>query len=1010
MNLPQFNAWLSVHPLRLAARWLALLLATVLTGFAVDTEYDARPWGTDDGLPHNNVNAIVQDHARYLWFATMGGLARFDGRSFKEIPIPAAYRSGGYNIRAIIEERPEVMIIISASSDLLRINGNEVTPHPLNPILKSLRDSPSRLFVDPAGAVWVGTGSGRLYRMDRDGTILPLAGGQPVVARPRHFSFAVDENGETWVAVSGYLAVYRAGELHPYPHTSRGLLITSRRAGGFWICDESHLLRMDRGKIVEEVNEVPWQNSFTQLSTIFEDSDGVPWIGLNRDGLFRYAEGRLVHVPTPSNGVDCFAEDHEGSLWVGTNGDGALRLRIKSHHFIGKSTGLEQTPSSLSEDSSGKVWLAQRQGGISVVDPASNVSRPELPPPNFANVILADLQGRIWFGGGNRGLTVAGPDFSRPAERLSAPTANLHLLFCAKNGDVWFGAEPRQLGYYHDGEAHLLTAEDGYDGKPIRAITQDSAGDIWLGSFRGGLFRWNGKKLQSIQGEPGLPDCPINDLIADGPGNLWIATTEGLVRREDGKFRTFTKVDGLADNLLLQVVEDNFGRLWLGARSGLFVVSKIELQSVSLGQLSRVSSRLYARDHGLVGVTLSADHHPKCLKARDGRLWFATQHGALVISPSLVGRDLLPPPILIDEVRLDGARLSTAAPIKFPVGDHRLEVQFAAPSFLSPENVQVSYRLEGIDRHWLDAGADRAASFVNLPSGNYRLRATAQHRAASITSEPVELAFVVTPAWWETTYARLTALLLLTGFTALIVRAASQRALKTRLAKLESEHALEKERARIARDLHDELGSGLTELGMLADRISDTPSAEIPSLLRGFGWRTRRLAAELSSIVWTMSSANGRLDALGVFIRQYAQRLFRHTGATCIVSGVDALPAIIIAPEPQQQLLATIKEALNNVIKHSHATQAEISLSWENGVFDIVIRDNGIGFDVEAKTAEADGNGLRNMRSRAVENRGTLTLESRPSQGTTLHLRFPLPGHPVPAASNPAPRPPHPQP
>lgn len=1001
MNLPQFNALLSVHPLRLAIRWIALILATVSTGFTVDIEYDARPWQTDDGLPHNSVNAIVQDHARYLWFATMGGIARFDGRAFKEIQLPAAYRSGGYNIRASAEERPEVMMIVSASGDLLRIANGEITPHPLNATLKALHDGPTALFVDPTGAVWVGTGSGRLFRVDRDGTIVPLAGGQPIVARPRHFTFAVDENGETWVAVSAYLGVYRGGELHPYSHSSHGLLIATRRAGGFWICDESHLLRMDHGKIVEQTDDVPWLNSFSQLRQVFEDSEGVPWIALSRDGLFRYNEGHLVQVPTPSTAVNCVAEDHEGSLWVGTGGDGALRLRIKSHELIGKSNGMERAPSSLSEDSAGKIWLAQRQGGISAIDSGSKIPHQELPQTTFANVILADLQGRIWFGGGNRGLTVAGPDFSRPVERLSVPTSNLHLLFCAKNGDVWFAAEPRQMGYYHDGEAHLLGPDDGYDGRPIRAITQDSAGDIWLGSLRGGLLRWDGKKIELIRTAPGFPDCPINDLIADGPGNLWIATTEGLVRREDGKFRTFTKDDGLADNLLVQVVEDNFGRLWLGSRSGLFVVSKIELQAVLLGQLSRVSSRLYGRDHGLVGFTPSADHHPKCLKARDGRLWFATQHGALVVSPSVVGRDLSPPPILIDEVRLDGVRLSTAGPVKFPSGDHRLEVQFAAPSFLSPENVQVSYRLEGIDRHWLDAGADRAVSFVNLPSGNYRLRATAQHRAASVTSEAVEFAFVVAPAWWETPLTRISALLLLTGLTAWTVRTVSQRALKARLAGLERENALEKERARIARDLHDELGSGLTELGMLADRMSDTASSEIPSLLRGFGWRTRRLAAELSSIVWTMSSANGCLDALGVFIRQYAQRLFRHTGVSCIVTGVDTLPAIMIAPEPQHQLLATIKEALNNIIRHSHATQAEISLKWEEGTFEIFIRDNGIGFDVTAKTEDADGNGLRNMHSRAAESLGTLTLESRPDHGTTLRLRFPVPGRPAPTPTAP---------
>jgi len=996
--MPQFNAWFSVHPFCLAARCFTLLLAAVSTGFGADTEYDARPWRTDEGLPHNSVNAIVQDHDRYLWFATMGGVARFDGRAFKEIELPAAYRAGGYNIRAIAEERPGVMLVISANADLLRISQSEITLHPATAALKALKDTPAALFVDPEGTVWIGTAGGRVLRVDRSGAATVLVHGQPLVGRPRRYSFAVDENHEVWVALSGYLGVYRDGDLRPYPNSSYGIFIAHRRAGGFWICDESHLSRMDHGKIVEQTSEVPWSNSFSQLREIFEDDEGVLWVALSRDGLFRYVDGHLIPVPTPSTGISCLAEDHEGSLWAGTGGDGALRLRVKSHHLIDKSTGLEDLVSSLCEDPSGKVWLAHRRGGVSAVEPKSHVPHEEFPRQTFANVVMADHQGRIWYGGGNRGLQVIGPDFSQPPEHLPIPGANLHLLFCAQNDDVWFAANPKQLGYYRNGAPHLLGEEEGFDPRNIRAITQDPSGDIWMGS-REGLLHWNGKKIEAVGAQQGAPELPINDLISDGPGNLWIATTEGLVRREEGKYRIFTKAEGLVDNLIVQVVEDDFGRLWLAARAGLFVVSKVELLAVARGQLAQVSSRLYGRNQGLIGISPVSDYHPKSFKGRDGRVWFATQQGALVVSPDLVGRDLAPPDVLVDEIRLDGVRLPPTQPIKFPAGEHRLELQFAAPSFLSPENIQVNYLLDGIDKHWIDAGADRAASFVNLPSGTYHVKAIARHRASSVSSKPIELSIVVTPAWWETPLAHFSALLLLTGMTAWLVRTISQRALRRRLERLEREHELEKERARIARDLHDELGSGLTELGMLADRISETTPVEIPPLLRGFGWRTRRLAAELSSIVWTMSSANGQLDALAVFIRQYAQRLFRHTGVSCNVNGVETIPAVAIAPEPQQQLLATVKEALNNIVKHAQATRAEINLKWENGIFEILIRDNGIGFDVAAKTAEADGNGLRNMHSRAAEIQGSLVLESAPNRGTTLLLRFPISAPPSPALS-----------
>lgn len=217
------------------------------------------------------------------------------------------------------------------------------------------------------------------------------------------------------------------------------------------------------------------------------------------------------------------------------------------------------------------------------------------------------------------------------------------------------------------------------------------------------------------------------------------------------------------------------------------------------------------------------------------------------------------------------------------------------------------------------------------------------------------------------------------------------RRLRQRLRRLEQEHALEKERVRIARDLHDDLGASLTELGLLAERLVGTPAQELAPQLAGLARRTRRLSTELSGIVWTMSPRNGTLDRLAEFIRLYAQRVLRGTPIDYNVKGGEDFPTLPLAPDLQHQVIAATKEALNNVLKHSSATEAVIELRYTGGFFEIYISDNGRGFSVTAAD-KADGNGLRNIRARIEEIGGEVAIASTLGCGTQVTLRVALPG------------------
>ena len=981
--------------------WRQIIFGCLALGVVVcaapprPAEYFTRTWTTDDGLPHNSTSRVVQDEAGFMWFATVGGLARFDGREFRKIPVAGQTESLGFNIRGLARERPGTLLVIPTDGQLLRLTGSTTTVHPATTELIAAGDKPADLHVENSGAVWIGTFDGRLLRWQPDGATTWFGREQPLGTRSKRFTFATDEADRTWVASDGLLAVFREGDWRRHEAAPAGpMLIAPGKDGAIWVCTAARLLRIEHGRLAPVCDGVPWENEFNSIRHVFEDSAGNVWISSSRRGLFRFADGRVERIATPYSSVSFVTEDREGNLWAATD-SGVVQLREKAFQLFNVASGLRQeSVSAVGEDARGRMWLANRAGGLAAVGPDDPRPQPPAWPDAavFANVVCADTRNRLWFGGGRDGLRRVALDAPAVPERLPAPAMNLHLLFAAKNGDMWFAAGGDQLGCYHDDHLRVFAAGDGFPPQSIRALAEDANGHIWLGGPGGSLFRWDGVRFQDFDAAPGWPRRPIHAITAGADGLLWICTAGGLIVKDGERFHVLTQAHGLADDILQQVLEDDQGRVWFASSRGFFHVTKAELLAVVRGGASRVTSHAFGRSQGLTSVTPTANYQPAAARTRDGRLWFATSQGAVVIDPERLPRDLPPPPVVIDEMRLDGQVLATSGAVRVPSGRHRLDFRFAALTYTTPDAVVVRHQLEGADAGWVESGSDRAANYSGLAPGNYRLRVIARNSTGQWNNDGATLSFTVVPAWWETMPARVGGLLLLVGASGWIARGVSQRRLKARLRRLEQEHALEKERVRIARDLHDDLGASLTEVGLLADRLVGTPATELAPQLAGLAWRTRRLATELSGIVWTMSPKNSTLDRLGEFIRQYAQRLFRATAIECLVRGVDNLPAAPLAPDPQHQLLATTKEALNNVLKHSRATQVTVALACEGDTFELVISDNGTGF-APADAGVSDGNGLRNMKARIGEIGGTLVIASAPGAGTRVTVRVPL--HPA---------------
>ena len=964
--------------------------------------YYAKGWLVEDGLPHNVVNRMVQDHRGFFWLATAGGLARFDGREFREFPLPMVPVDASFNIRDLVMEDPSTLLMLPASGGIVRMRDNVFSYHPATTALAG--KSVGAVFAEPGGVLWLGAGVTGLMRWQA-GRLVTFGPEEGYVVRPTggRQCFAIDGDGRTWVSCGDFVGWYRDGRLIRVPvDTPSAIIIAAARSGGIWISTFERLLKWEDDRLTVICDRAEWLPGAGFVQHLFEDHAGVLWVGTRRQGLFRLAAGKPVPVPTEHYQVAQITEDAESNLWVAMEGGGINRLRPKTFSLLNASVGLPNDSStSVCEDAAGAVWCADRRNGlVQVLAGKTRIfSRTENGSALFASNVCIDRDDTIWIGS-NNGLYQLGADRSAPIRLLDATIQPVRSFFCTRSGDMWVGsggaaAPGFQLGYFHRGVYHPFSEAEGFNAKHVVALAEAADGAVWIGTYDGEVFEYrDGRFVQRVAREA-MQAGHIYSLHFDASGALWIGAEHGLILKKGELLRRFTRADGLPDDVITQMLEDNRGRLWLCCRRGFFSVAIADLKALATGGSRSVIAMTFGKDDGLPGFSAPTGGQPMAWKAHDGRLWFVTDRGVVGFDPEASLPERPPPPVFIDEVLVDNLPVSALAPLHVPPGDHRVVFRVVALDYSAPEKVRLRHQLLGFDADWVETGAENAASYAQLPPGNYSLRVIAANQDGRWNNAGATLALVVAAAWWQTWWARAAAVLAFTGLVVWLARYWSHQRLKGRLQRLERAHALEQERARIARDLHDELGGSVTQIGMLADRLNrHAVQPELKGVLRHLAWRTRGLAGELESIVWTVSPKNNTWDQLAAFVAQYAQRFFRDTSIDCSVEGAESLPPRPLAPEAQHHVLSVVKEALNNVLKHSGATGVKLVLAHADGVFTVRIRDNGHGFD-PASPAHAERNGLANMRTRATEIGGTLTIESAAGRGA--ELIFSIPEHPAPS-------------
>ena len=959
-------------------------------------DFFVQSWRTDDGLPGNEINDVIQDQNGYLWLATIGGLVRFDGVTFKQFSSPLITRVSQRNIRALAQTGGSTLLMLPAVGGVVQLKDGQFSPHPIGEGLSGKQIL--TLFVDRGGAVWIGMdGAARRWQ---DGIISDFTPTNGLTPRAR-VTFAADNEGGVWLANGGFLGCYRDGKLMHFTENldaTEYTVVATRRAGGIWVCKNKGLSKLEAGQFSIISTNLPWQVLGGVAREMFEDSSGALWIGTSAHGLFRFADGKFARVETSQSQITAIMEDGERDVWVATAGGGINRLRPKLFYLYNTKSGLsEDISDAIYPDQQGNVWLANRSGGVDRIrDGKVSILNAQAGRYKFpAYSVCADDQGFVWASKGGL-YRFPGDDPDRiqiVSNNLTGDLTGIHVLYKSRAGDIWVGADPNLLGCFHDGLPENYLQETNFPGQRPRSITEDARGRIWVGTEDHQLVELADGKFTVFTEKDGLPDAPVHCLYADNYGSVWIGTIGGgIVLRRDEKFTTISAANGLPNDFIAEMVEDDKGRLWCGSRAGIFYMTKSDLMAFADEKIPKVTGIAFSRSDGLTGISCLGSSQPMAGKTPDGRLWFATQQGVLSLDFAAFKPNARPPPVFIDELFVNDRQLDITNPMMVPPRCNKIEFRFSALSYVAPEKVRLLYKLDGVDSDWAETANQRAAVYSGLRPGKYELHLKACNNDGVWNETGTSLSFVVLPAWWQSWWCQGSALISFMLVSALGIRYWAQRRLKSRLERLEQQQALAKERTRIARDIHDDLGAGLTQIVFQSALARRDPPHEMPNHLGQISNRASELIEGMDEIVWAINPQNDTLESLIIYLSKYTQEFLSVAGIRCRVDMPELIPPHPVSPDVRHNIFLTIKEALNNIVKHAHASEVQLKLRLEPGRMTFLIVDDGGGFDTDgistnpAAGRTASGNGLGNMIGRMESIGGKCVICSRPGQCTTIEL------------------------
>jgi signal transduction histidine kinase/streptogramin lyase len=954
----------------LLVAWLFFGISAHADPVQAPNYFHHQVWSTEDGLPQASVHALLQSHEGYLWIATEGGVARFDGQSF------------------VVFSHATVPAFVS--------------------------DDMSCLAEDGSGDLWFGTSDGLVRKHGEEFRRFSSKDG---LLSDQILGLAADSS-DVLVLTTGGLAILKGGRFEPVAasdditglaETELGPVLVSRK-GGVYRWDKEQLVSLSQSGLAIlgaalGKNQTVWTygSDFVQLSS---PAQTKTW----RNG-----------VDLPGNRVQALYVDGQGTAWIGTNRGlvsvgAAPGSPVHEYGALGGESVL-----SVLVDREGDLWIGTEASGLHALQPRKFATVPGS-TSEAVTTVARNSRGVMYFGTRDDGL-FQDEGVAVSSNKLTSPV--ILSLAAGANGDVWAGT-PDGLNQINDSEVRHWTIADGLPDNFVRSVVASSDGSAWAGT-RFGLVHISRGSVQTFTRADGLPSDSIGPLLevrgASDASVLWVGTSAGLCEKSGERFRCISSpysssgsiVTALAQDRegglwvalhghglglvlddrivpvqiaalpaeIVGILADNLGSLWLRSTRGLFRAraSALRACAISSSACNNVRIETYGRSDGMQSDELAGEGIVPAAEGPNGQLWFATRRGIAVTDPQHLAADPVPPGVVITNAHVDGSELPLDKTAEISPGHRQYSFQFAGVSLNNA--TECRYMLDGFDPAWVDAGTRRTAYYTNLPPRQYVFRVLCANRDGLWSKDQASFQLRVLRPWYRSAWFYLLAacgvVLAIVGLVQLRVRAERRRFA-----------LLLQERTRVAREVHDTLAQDLVSVSLQVEMAGQHAKAgrlnDVAQQLTETRSLVRQALDSARQSIWNLR-ANLSQDSLPVRLAARVEAV-RDTKvpARFRISGEYRSTAAGI----ENEVMRIASEAISNAERHSGATEIGVELSYGAESLKLQVQDNGCGFDYASARRKADHYGLRGLEERAALLKANVTVESIPGQGTTVTLIAPL--------------------
>lgn len=1001
------------------------LLATIALGCFISTSSAQRiiprfeTLSVNDGLSQNSVYSIHQDKKGFMWFGTSNGLNRYDGETVKvfRAKSPPLEKANINFIRGNLCEDKRGRIWYANETGIYYFDPQK---EEVNQAYNLMADSSntityySLIFLDENENLWLSHPSVGLLSFSTDTQKLqefPFSD----ISSKTDFDADPDHIGNSILLFLPQTKSSLKFDVitHTYQWLSTGL---------------SHAEIISDGKYLYDVNDQVITPHDTlgppqlrqsikvqgKIRSILSDQFERIWITTLSDGLFCYYPAlnkteRYHHETSklkslPFNITDPLFLDATNNLWIGTDGGGVARLDLKPPRFNIFPFNQGEYPflkdyfiRCLFEDNTGRIWFGTLHNGLCIYNPKDGTIKNFIHTPgdeyslptDKVNVIFQDDKHTMIIGQG-KGISI----FDEAKNKFTnislvrysdqgLPTIEITKLMQEQNGDLLVGSS---IGVFR-----LRTTKAGYEVNYLRElnisstdILQMPSGDLWMTSRERGLnyFKYTEREYEN----EGIFFKGVNlrSIHRDeqNPEIIWLCSGAGLIRfnTQTHEYKLYNEENGMPDNYLYGILEDGDHNFWMSSNTGIYVFNPRKEEFIN-----------YSVKDGLQSNEFNgrAFH-----QGASGLFYFGGINGFNYFSPTENTRELIPPKVTITNtfindkpIHKDSLRILNNV-LTLDYFENDLSFKFAVLDYTRPDANQVQFKLEGWDNEYITSSV-KNARYSNLPPGNYVMRIRGSNNWRTWGEEETLNVNVLAPFWKTNTfYAGI--ILVIIGAIVTTTRTYYKQKVKKRFAELEKQHAVLQERERMSKDIHDDLGSGLSTIAILSElaRQRNLHDEFAEKQLNKISELARELVANFSELIWSHNPVNDSLQKLLWYIRERLSGMFEGTVTLFTIILPDQISDSPIQAEWRRNVFLATKEALHNVLKHARAHHVELKVISNDKRITITICDDGVGFDVLEKMNT--GNGLANMKKRIRACGGELIIETNQGKGCLLTFTVPL--------------------